>query len=211
MTGITEKNELPVLLRLYELNFILNICQICVISTQRHTEQTPHTKSGWIFLTHFYQYVHLVFGLRHNLRTLGLVTWALGHKQHLFVALTWGSAGDMPEELLDSDVARGAPEGAGCKHVEERVDAAADEDHGSSDEDCGAPDSLQLLCHVRRGVYDAQDDEGEDVSYVMRRPANGKHDHHAGNQDCGLVLGLDGHLSDPAAHAAVADHEDGEG
>lgn len=45
---------------------------------------------------------------------------------------------------------------------------------------------------------------------MMGSPTYGKHNHYTGNQDCGLALGLEGHLSNPAAQATIADHEDGE-
>lgn len=142
---------------------------------------------------------------------MGLIAVSFGHKGHLSVALTWRGAGDVAEELLDASVTQGAPEGASCEHVEDGVDGAADEDQGSGDEGHGAPDTLKIIWYVVEGVFSSQDGKREEVSYVMRRPANGKHNHHAGDQDCGLALGLEGHLSDTTAQAAIADHEDGEG
>lgn len=65
----------------------------------------------------------------------------------------------MAEELLDAGVTQGAPEGASCKHVEDGVDGAADEDHSSSDEDYGAPETLHIFCCVREGVFSGQDDD----------------------------------------------------
>lgn len=44
----------------------------------------------------------------------------------------------------------------------------------------------------------------------MWRPADGKKDDDAGDQDGGLTLGLEIHLSDAAAQAAIADHKYGE-
>lgn len=94
-----------------------------------------------------------------TLRTGGWVAGALGHKGHLSIALTWGCAGDVVEELLDAGVVQGAPEGASCKHVEDGVNSAADEDHGSSDKGCGAPDTLQISCCLGEGVFSGQDNE----------------------------------------------------
>lgn len=73
---------------------------------------------------------------------MGLIAVPPGHKGHLPVALTWGGAGDVAEELLDARITQGAPEGAGGKHVQDGVDGAADEDHSPGDEGHGAPDSL---------------------------------------------------------------------
>lgn len=168
------------------------------------------TLSGRITFTHFYQYVHLVLWLRQALSTVGWVALALGHKGHLSVALTWGCAGDVAEELPDAGVTQGTPEGASREHVEDGVEGAADEDQCTGDDDHGRPDTVQVFCCVREGIFNAQDYEGEDVSDMMRCPANGKHDHDACDQNCGLAFGLEGHLSYSAAQAAVADHEDGE-
>ncbi len=93
---------------------------------------------------------------------MGLIALSLGHKGHLSVAvireLSW-SAGDVAEELLDAGVTQGAPEGTSCEHVENGVDSAADEDHGSSDEGHGAPDTLQIICCVGDRVLNGQGDE----------------------------------------------------
>lgn len=115
------------------------------------------------------------------------------------------------EELLDSGLSNGVPEGSGCKHVEEGVNGAADEDHGSSDEDHCAPNAVQMVCHVGKGIFGSQDDESKDVPDVMWCPANGKYDHYACGQDCGFALGLEGHLGNATAQTTVADHKDGEG
>lgn len=117
----------------------------------------------------------------------------------------------MAEELLDAGVPQGAPEGASREHVQDGVDGAADEDHGPGDEGHGVPGALQVLRCGREVVFTGQDDEREDVYYVMRRPTDGEHDHHAGDENCGLALRLEGHLRDPAAQATVADHQDEEG
>lgn len=63
----------------------------------------------------------------------------------------------MAEELLDAGVPQGAPEGASREHVEDGISSAAYEDHGSSDECHGAPDTLQIICCI--GVLSGQDDE----------------------------------------------------
>lgn len=134
-----------------------------VYSIHKHiyTVLTLHTFSisGWIIFTHFYQDVHLVFWLSQTLRAVGLIALSLGHKGQLFSALTWGGAGDMAEELLDAGVTQGAPEGAGRIHVKDRVNSAADEHHGPSDEGHGAPGTLQIVCYNREGVLSGQDDE----------------------------------------------------
>lgn len=65
----------------------------------------------------------------------------------------------MAEELLDAGVTQGAPEGASCKHVENGVNSAADEDHGSSDEGHGFPDTVQAFCCIGVGLLNAQLDE----------------------------------------------------
>lgn len=114
----------------------------------------------------------------------------------------------MSEELLDAGVTQGAPEGASGKHVEDGVNSATDEHHGSGNEGHGGPDALQSCC---RGFFNGQDYEWEDISYVMRCPTNTKHNHNTGNEDSRLALGLEVHLGDPAAQAAIADHKDGEG
>lgn len=134
-----------------------------------------------------------------------------GHKGQLLIALTSGCAGEVAEEFLDPSVVPRVPEGARCKHVEDGVDGAADEDHGSSDEDHGAPNALQRFCHVRKGIFNGQDDERENVPDVMRRPANGEHNHYACDQDGGPGLGLEGNLSDATAQATIAGHKDREG
>lgn len=93
------------------------------------------------------------------MRTAGLIGLSLGHKRQFPIALTWGGTGDVTKELLDACVTQGAPEGASCKHVENGVNSAADEDHGSSNKDCSAPDTLQIFCFVVVGAFNGQDDE----------------------------------------------------
>lgn len=145
------------------------------------------------------------------MRGAGLIAGSLGHIGHLPVALTWGGARDVAEELLDARVMEGAPEGASCKHVEDGVNCAADKGHGSSDKNHSGPHVFQMFCYILVGVFSSQDDQREDISYVMRCPANAKCNHDIGDQDGGLAFGFESHPSNPAAEAAIADHKDGEG
>lgn len=117
----------------------------------------------------------------------------------------------MAEQFSHPGVTQGASEGARGKHVKERVCGAADEGHGACNECHGGAGLLQTLGSAGVPLADGDGDEREHIPHVVRRPAEAEDDDHAGDQERGLLLGLDGHLGDPAAHAAIADHEDGEG